>query len=67
MIYIIQIIVIKNILDIYNNTKYRPLQNLYIENGYKLDKYVYDYFRSCIITNTCTGINGKYNVDTRRK
>jgi len=56
----------QNILDIYNNTKYRPLQNLYIENGYKLDKYEYDYFRSCINENTCIGINGTYNVDTRR-
>ena len=56
----------QNVLNIYNNTKYRPLQNLYIENGLKLEKYEYDYFRSCINENTCTGINGHYNIDTRR-
>lgn len=56
----------QNMLDIYNNTKYKPIQNLLIENGYKLNEYEYDYFRSCITKNTCTGINGKYNVDTRK-
>ena len=56
----------QNVLNIYNNQKYRPIQNLYIEHGYKLDKYIYDYFRACIDNNTCTGINGHYSIDTRK-
>ena len=41
----------QNVLNIYNNTKYRPLQNLYIENGLKLEKYEYEEARSFHIYN----------------
>ena len=61
----------KNSMNIYYNTKYSSLQNLLIENGFKMNKYNGDYFRSCITEDTCTGIDLEYiktksSIDERR-
>ena len=58
----------KTLMNIYYSHNYEPLQNLnqIIQDGYTIEKYESDYFRSCINENTCTGINGHYNIDTRR-
>ena len=59
-----------NIINIYNNKKYKSIRNKDIDDGYILKNYNYDYFRNCLIENTCTGLKNdkmdKYNVDTRR-
>ena len=47
----------KNLINIYYNTKYSSLQNLLIENGFKINNYTGDYFRNCIIEDTCTGVD----------
>jgi len=38
----------KNLINIYYNTKYSSLQNLLIEDGFKINNYAGDYFRNCI-------------------
>lgn len=57
--------VYQNIIDIYNDTKYKSIQNLNIENGYILKQYPYDTFRDCL-DNSCVGIRDNYSIDTRR-
>ena len=47
----------KQLLNIYYNTEYFPLQNLLIEKGYKMSNFNRDYFRSCITEKTCTGVD----------
>lgn len=58
----------QNIIDIYNDTRYKSIQNLNnssIENGYTLKQYPYDTFRDCL-DNSCVGIRDNYSIDTRR-
>ena len=59
-----------NAINIYNNNKYKSIRNKDIDDGYILKNYNHDYFRNCLIGNTCTGLKddkiGKYNIDTRR-
>ena len=47
----------KNLINIYYNTKYSSLQNLLIEDGFKINNYAGDYFRNCITDDNCTGID----------
>ena len=55
----------QNIIDIYNDTRYKSIQNLNIENGYTLKQYPYDTFRDCL-DDSCVGIRDNYSIDTRR-
>ena len=55
-----------NTINVYNDQKYKSIQNLNIQNGYILKNYPHDTFRDCLIDDSCTGIRDKYNIDTRR-
>jgi hypothetical protein len=52
-------------LNIYNDKKYKSIQNINNLEGFKLKKYPHDFFRECLADTTCTGPNNNYNIDTR--
>ena len=72
----------QNLMNVYYSSEYSALQNslddLPIDNGYRISKYNSDYFRDCITSNMCSSVDlfiqkknvietiTKYTIDERR-